>query len=312
MGLGLLLGVLSVSAFVFTSNKGQNRDCIERLEFTNPSIGCSQYQESLERMRSLDQSLEDAVKLYIKEGKAKRISVWVRDLETKQWAAVNEFDTFTPASLLKVPLMITYFKLAELQPSILDEKFVYERSDALNSDNQTFKPRNPLVPGQAYSVENLIERMVTDSDNSAAAMLAARLDNTLYRNTLVELGLNIPINVEYVDFLTAKSYGNVFRVLYNASYLTRPFSEKALSVMSRSAFKGIAESVPAETAVSHKFGERQVDDAGGHSILRELHDCGIVYKKERVYSLCIMTQGNNFDDLYSVIKSFSTIVYEAM
>ncbi len=285
--------------------------CAQAYEFTSASLGCSQYGESVVRMRALDQSLNDAVNLYLKNGKAKRISVWTRDLETKQWAAVNEFDTFTPASLLKVPLMITYFKLAELEPGILNERFVYEKSSTLNSDNQTFKPQNPLVPGQTYSVETLIEHMVTDSDNDAAAMLAARLDNALYRQTLIELGINVPFGNDYVDFLTAKTYANIFRTLYNASYLQRIYSEKALSIMSKSAFGGMAESIPESVTVAHKFGELQLD-MNGRSALRQLHDCGIIYKKDRAYSLCIMTQGDNFDDLYSVIKGLSALVYTEM
>jgi hypothetical protein len=212
---------------------------------------------------------------------------------------------------MKLPLLITYLKLIEHQPYLLEEEVVYEKSPELNSDNQNFKPANPLVVGETYSVQELLEHAVINSDNDAAAMLAAHLGDAQYRNTLVELGVYIPLGVDTVDFITAKTYANIFRILYNASYLSRESSEFALDLMSRSQFKGIAEPLPPSTVVSHKFGELELTE-NNNVYLFQLHDCGIVYKESRPYTLCIMTQGKNFDDLYSVLKDFSTIVYNAM
>ncbi len=311
----LLVGIgIGLAAFIVTPHaidQDGDAECLKKYPLTNNDIGCNEYEESLVSLKALDTAFEEVGQSYITSGKAKRISVWVRDLDSRLWAASNEFERYAPASLMKLPLMIAYYKLAEVQPEILNAKLVYKHSEVLNDSLQNFRPAQPLVEGQEYSVQELIEHMMAESDNNAAAMLLSRVDTSLINNTLVELGVRIPRDENVYDFVTAKSYANIFRILYNASYLNREYSEKALELMANSSFKGIAESLPKETSVSHKFGEREVvNTATGLVDSRELHDCGIIYKNGKPYSLCIMTEGKNFDDLLSIIKDISRLTYE--
>lgn len=240
------------------------------------------------------------------------MSVWVRDQKTFQWAASNEYERYAPASLLKLPLMVAYFKIAEIQPSILDAQVIYTRSTELNDSTQDFAPPKTLVEGQSYAVSQLIEYMMVYSDNNAAAALLGRLDPALFENTLVELGIKVPGSASNYDFVTVKTYGNIFRVLYNASYLNRTYSEKALEIMASSSFKGIAEPLPLDTVVAHKFGEREVNTPDGKLVTREFHDCGLIYKGARTYSLCIMTEGKDFAALSGIVKDISKLVYEKL
>jgi hypothetical protein len=69
--------------------------------------------------------------------------------------------------------------------------------------------------------------------------------------------------------------------------------------------QGIVAGVPAGTRVSHKFGEFS---AGTN--LKQLHDCGIVYKPAHPYILCVMTQGNDFNNLAATIAKISKTVWD--
>ncbi len=286
--------------------------CQQKYPFTSQMLDCTVYDMSVASTKALDAKLNDATAEYVKEGKAKRVSVWVRDLNTGQWAASNEFDTYAPASLLKLPLMIAYYKFAEIQPSILDEELTYQPAATLDDSAQDILPGAMLVTGQKYTVERLIEQMIEQSDNNAADILVRKIDPQFLDSVLVELGIRIPKQEQEIDFITAKSYANVFRMLYNASYLNRDFSEKALDILSKTSFKGIADPLPQDTKVAHKFGERELDDGNGNAQRRELHDCGIVYKADGPYSLCIFTEGTDFDKLTAIIKDLSKIAYDSM
>jgi hypothetical protein len=102
-----------------------------------------------------------------------------------------------------------------------------------------------------------------------------------------------------------KDYGMFFRVLFNASYLSKDSSEKALKLLSESTFtKGLVAGIPSGVSISHKFGERVMGDT------RQLHDCGIVYLPKQPYLLCIMTRGKDFDQLAGVISEISKKVYD--
>ncbi len=285
-----------------------NGECIKQYPLTNRTLDCDTYDDANAKLHELSGSIKDIADSYIAIGKAKRVSIWVRDLTTLQWASVNETERYAPASLFKTPLMITYFKLAEGNPAILNEKLVFVRSSVLNSSNQDFEPASKLVAGEPYTINEYIEHMIVNSDNDAAAMLVNHLNPALFENTLVELGIKIPGNMQNYDFVTVKSYGAIFRTLYNASYLDREYSQKALDLLSQTKFKGMKELLPSETIAAHKFGERVVEDQSG-PVTFQLHDCGIIYKGIHPYSLCIMTEGKDFPNLLSIIQNVSSLVY---
>ena len=95
-----------------------------------------------------------------------------------------------------------------------------------------------------------------------------------------------------------------FRILYNASYLTKDNSQKALDLLSKVDFTdGIRAGVPSSVKVANKFGEREVGN------IIQLHDCGIVYFKDHPYLLCIMSRGTDFTKLAASIKNISRLVY---
>jgi beta-lactamase class A len=209
---------------------------------------------------------------------------------------------------MKLPLAIAYFKLAEVDPSILAAPIMYERKEPVNSDTQNIKPSNPLVIGTSYTVHELIEHMLVNSDNDASSLLVSHIDTKIFENTLIELGIKIPGNSQNYDFLNAKSYGAIFRNLYNASYLNRESSQEILSLLVTSSFKGIDQLLPASTKVAHKFGESEFVTEEG-TVAHELHDCGIVYKDQHPYTICVMTEGDSYQELTEVIKTISLLAY---
>lgn len=287
--------------------KVRSRIYAREYPLTNKYIDCGEYEQSTKRLDSLEKAFDEATDRFIADGKAERISVWARDLRTKQWAAKGEAEVYIPASLLKVPLMIMYFKFAEIRPDILSQTILY--NEPAKVWPQDYAASSTLEIGKSYSAEELIERMIIESDNVAMSLLASNIDNAFANTVLTDLGLKVPAVPDNADFVTVKNYANIFRILYNASYINRANSQKALDILSRTKFKGIDEGVPQETLTAHKFGERTTMNADG-SLKRELHDCGIVYKKSGPYSICIMTEGKNFDDLYGIIRDLSRITYE--
>ena len=108
--------------------------------------------------------------------------------------------------------------------------------------------------------------------------------------------------------MNVKEYSSFFRVLYNSSYINKESSEFALELLAESKFtEGIKSGVPKNIVVSHKFGEQ----INKNSLL-QLHDCGIVYAPKKPYILCVMTRGNNFDELADIIKNISKITYDSV
>lgn len=306
-GIGVATGAVVCFMLPVFGSVHISEECLKTYEFTADSISCEEYEESYSRMKVLDEKLSTAAKEYEKNPKITRLSIWTRDLKTRQWAAYKEHERYIPASLMKVPLMVAYLHLAELNPTVLTSSIVYKQSDETNG--QYMPPSNKLIPGASYTVEALVEQMIKYSDNDVMRLLIEHLDAQLFTDTLTDLGLQIITDSDILNFVTVKTYANVFRVLYNASYLNREFSEKALTLLASTEYKGIAEPLPSSVTVAHKFGERGIEDAQGNTKTIQLHDCGIVYTAKRDYSLCIMTEGHDLELQKKINREISKLVY---
>src|SRR4051812_30803544 len=96
VGFGIVIGLLPGIIFRYSylgllATKAAEHKCTQSFPYTDKSLDCAELDSSIETMKSLDKSLTDFVTQAIADKKASQISVWVRDLQTKQWAAVNEF-----------------------------------------------------------------------------------------------------------------------------------------------------------------------------------------------------------------------------
>ncbi len=236
-------------------------------------------------------------------GVVSQVSVYYRDLNNGPWFGINEKDLFTPASLLKVPNMIAWLKGAEADPKLLARRVRFQPF-AL-PDNPSLPPERKLEPGKEYSIEQFLERMIVDSDNQAQYVLRSLMDDKVIDRVYTDFGLSIPDVRKPEDMMSVKEYGAFFRILYNAAYLDRKMSEKALRWLSETRFgRGLPAGVPAGTVVAHKFGERETPGR-----LNQFHDCGIVYHPRRPYLLCLMSRGRDVGKLVMATRDISSLVW---
>ena len=143
LGVGLALGVGCTTLYYIASGAENSIDtsCLSQYPLTNHNIDCNELEQNSQTLQDVDHSLDAAVAQYIQEGRATDVSVWVRELNTSQWASTNENDLYSPASLLKVPLMIAYYKIAELEPTILTSQLVYTNTGAQKRQHPRLRAR---------------------------------------------------------------------------------------------------------------------------------------------------------------------------
>lgn len=239
------------------------------------------------------------------------ISIYYKDLNSGLWAGISENTGYDPASLLKVPIMIAWLKKAEKDPSTLSQRFIWGGSPNDGKNIEFFG----LTPGQSYSVDELIRLMIAKSDNDAKNLLFSKLDSKTLNTVFSDLGItNWDDKNGNPNKISPIAYSRFLRVLYNATYLNRDFSQKALELLSSSDYNnGIMAGIPSGIQVAHKFGQYTYDDTRGLIPHVELHDCGIVYYPKKPYLLCVMTDGRtDLSNLESIIGKISLAVYDAV
>lgn len=245
-------------------------------------------------------------------GEASTVSVFFRDLKSGHWFGIREQEAFSPESLLKLPLMVAYFKWAESNPRVLRRKILYAGSEDEIGLQRT-KASKLFEKGKSYTVDDLILRMIAYDDADAHALLMTNLPPGYLDRVFKDIYANYdPAKKD--DAVTFSAYASFFSVLYNASYLSNEMSEKALRYLSRSAFRdGIVAGIPPNVDCAIKSGERAMQaDAGGgiEKQIKQLHEFGIIYYPGRPYLIGVMARGEDSGKLTNVIRDVTTMIYE--
>ncbi len=237
------------------------------------------------------------------------MAVYFRDLNNGPWFGINETERFYPASLLKVPLAMSYYFFAQTNPDILTQEIAFK--GPRGTTIAYFPPTKHIEEGNTYTIEELILLMLEQSDNDAAVILDQFAGRERTGEVYRDLGVD-PGTVDAIYSIDVRTYASFFRILYNATYIGRIFSERMLETMSRSSFEqGIVAGVPSNIRVAQKFGEKILAPDSTGKPLYQLHNCGIVYA-EIPYTLCIMTQGYALEELADIIKNTSATVFAAV
>jgi beta-lactamase class A len=272
-------------------------------QFINPLLECKGDEVGKE-LKPFKDKVVNLVNGFIDDKDASKIAVYFRDMNNGPWFGINENENFIPASLLKVPVMISYLKKIEREGKLLDEVIVDDKEYINNF--QYVVPEQEVKVGEKHTVEDLVFRSIVYSDNIAATLLMenSKKFGISMQSIYDELGIKYTLGSD--DNMNVKGYASFFRILFNASYLNAEISDGALQLLSETKFKnGIVAGVPENIKVAHKFGEKPFNNQD-----KQLHDCGIVYYPEHPYLLCIMSKGSDFLTLEKDIQKISKLIYD--
>ncbi len=306
LGLGFCAGMLAHGgAVAFFKGAGHTN----YTQLTNPILATRAFDESFTTAdrNELESSLEAFLNEKKKLGEVSEAGIFFRDLNNGPVFGINGDVQFAPASLLKVPLAMAYYREYEdVDRGILAQQIDFTGPKGTTTDIHYPAPAS-VEPGRQYSIQELISYMLKYSDNEATSILSQYLAPIKVNKTYRDLGV---AQVENYNLYTisVRDYAAFFRILYNATYLDQASSEALLETLSEASFDvGLVSGVPQGTPVAHKFGERVLEDG-----LKQLNDCGIIYAPTHPYVLCVMAQGSSFDQLAAFIEGVSTRVYAAI
>lgn len=314
VGVAFFVGRLTVSKQKNSTAPVQNNIASTNsgTTLTSPLLSC--IDPNVVDMRELKTFKKD-INQYINKALLKssdlHISFYFRDLNNGITIGVNEKELFSPASLMKVPVLITVLKAAEQKSDLLSTRIQYVKSNFKDVDEESGFEK---VDQQYYTVEEYLKHMIVYSDNASTLLLAKFIGIENVLRTEEDLNLNHAKDANSnTNFVSILRYAAVFRVLYNASYLSKAMSEKALQLLTQANYKGgIRAAIPAQYMVAHKYGERDVFDEKGKRNTLQLHHFGIVYYTGKPYILGVMTRGSTREHKEQIIKDLSEIAFKAV
>jgi hypothetical protein len=263
--------------------------------------------------KDLEQKINNYIQKQYQDQNAESISVYFSNLLTGRWSGVNADTQYIPGSLMKVLIMMGYYRESQLDQSTMQKSFTYSKEvDQAVQSIPNVIPTN-LIIGQSYTTKYITEDMIENSDDGAEVLLLANIDKKIFDDVFEDL--KIPALGTTLNYtISPKDYTAFLKILYNSTYMTEVNSEEALSFLSKTTYHdGIYAGVPSGVIVAQKYGEAVDTDPTSEEIVgTDLHDCGIIYAKTYPYTLCIMTKAKGLvaqKQLASIIKDISAIVY---
>ncbi len=233
----------------------------------------------------------------------------VKDLD-KNWEINTNKDLRIPsASMVKIPVMMSYFSAAhDGALSLQDTVEISNSEKAPGSGTLKFE-----IPGKAFTIEDLIRRMITESDNTATNMLINHLGFDALNDYFKKLGLkNTNLSRKMMDFkerkrgvenyTTAAEIAYLLEKLYRGRFLNAEASRQCIEILAHQKMKDrIPKKLPDEVIVAHKTGLENF----------LCHDAGIVYTDKGNFLICVLTKHKNktAQEAKAVIAEISLLTY---
>ena len=194
---------------------------IQSYEFTRPLLFYDVIEED-NRLADVKAKIQAFIEQKKSENVINTASVYLR--KSGGWVAINQNELYTPASLTKVPIMITYLKDVEKNPSLMDRKFYFDHhfGDLPKQNIKVFA----MEEKKYYTVRDLLHYMIAFSDNDALNVLYQNMNNATFRQLFSDLKMEAP-NLEKDNFrINVSNYAKFLRILMNATYLSDELSNR--------------------------------------------------------------------------------------
>jgi beta-lactamase class A len=223
--------------------------------------------------------------------------VFIQDVKTGAWLGINEKESFSPASLLKIPIMMAMLKKVDNGEVKLSDKIKILPEDADNLYGEVYKK-----VGEEETVMQLLEQMITFSDNTAKNAIKRQLSHLELDTIFVHVGIPNPYMAYSNQTVSPRGYTRLLKALYYSTYLSSKMSEKALDLTTDTQQEQLLSlGVPSEIQVAHKFG---IIDG------KFLSDCGIVYHSKNPYFICVMINNEDMEENKELINKISKDTYD--
>lgn len=241
-----------------------------------------------------------------RKGNVSDVGFYLRDFQQAEWTMYHGDMPFEPGSLMKIPLLMTYLRMAEKDPTVMSRQYSLQPG-AQPEKWVRFPSARRMEEGRSYTVAQLLALAVEHSDNMAVMVLLRHMDSSQFHRTFTDVGLMDFNDSDPSYRISPKGISIFMKAIYNSTYLSLDDSELAISMMLKCDFNvGLEAGLPPDVRIAHKFGESH----DGRDW--QLHETALIYKGNDPYLLTVMTKGPRMETLPGVLAGISRIVFEQM
>jgi len=270
--------------------------------------GVVKKREDVRKRRAAWANLKKGIERELK-GFSGTAGVVIKDLDKNWEINTNKNLRIPSASIVKIPIMLSYFYAAHEGKLSLQDTVKLKDSDKTPGSG-TLKYE---TSGKAFTIEDLISRMITKSDNTATNMLINYLSFDTLNRYFKKLGLKkTNLSRRMMDFkkrkqgienyTTAGEISRLLEQLYRGKFLNPQISQQCVEILAGQKVKDrIPKKLPDEVVVAHKTGLENFI----------CHDAGIVYTDKGNFLITVLVKHPNktAQKAKSLIADISLLTY---
>lgn len=204
-------------------------------------------------------------------------SVYYQDITTSESFGIDENKVLTAASLNKIYIIGYLYYLAGKERIDLEDTITIQKEDIQDYGTGSLRYEGE---GKPYTLKKLSELALRQSDNTAAFVLAARIDRANIQKFVDDLGLDAT-DIEK-NRTSARDVGVFFRLIHDNKITTPSLTGELLGFMTETDFEDrLALFAKEKAAVYHKSADA----------VAMIHDGGIVDDGRNPFIIVVMTSG---------------------
>jgi beta-lactamase class A len=293
--LAILTGICSISVFlgvyVLTNKKSVLSPLSAAHETPQPTPLPYKKPSQAELSKAIALAFDDSIVEY---------SLIVDDFKSDTHFELGDQTTYVGASILKVPILIhLYDEIAQKKISP-DQSVTIETDDIQDYGTGTIRYEKP---GTEFSVTDLAQKMIRESDNTAAYVLGRKvMQFTDIQSAVNQWGLT-ETDMEG-NTTSNKDMNLLFRKLFFGELLPTEENRLVISLLTNSDYEDrLPALLPKKTKIFHKVG----------STIGGIHDVGVVMGDNSLYYIGILTRGISDEErAIKAIARISKAVYDTM
>jgi len=219
--------------------------------------------------------------------------IYIKNLTNGEEYGLNQDQKFTAASLAKLFVVGAAYQKMQEEPDFIDQNIFLRNEDRVDGNGSLFSDQL----GSSYNPDFLIEKMLSQSDNTAFTIMTRALGMSYVNKYIDKNGF---ANTDFGNNDSSpKDIGLFLDKLNSEQLMQKEFKDQMLGYMQNTAFEDrLPYYLPKSVKVSHKIGTW----GGAYS------DAGIVFSGDP-YIIVVMTDGANQDEAVNTIRKISDVVY---
>lgn len=237
------------------------------------------------------------------------VGLVIKDLKNGKAILYNQDKLFPSASLVKIPIMVVCFQaIEEKKIKLTDQYRLQTKYKTRGSGILRYSPN-----GKKFTLAELIELMITKSDNTATNMLTEILGFDYLNNCFQKMGLkntNFSRNVMDIkkyyrgieNYTTASDIAQILDKIYYYQLVNPEASEKMLTLLKKQEIRDrLPRYLPGYVEIAHKTG--LFDNV--------CHDAGIIFHPQGDFLISLLVSDHREHHLAKkLIGQIAKITFE--